>query len=276
MRCDTHFCGSAVSAGLLAGFACFFQPCNLESKWEVGGRAVPWARVAPRHHRSVDLPDCDLVRFHCERTARSAQERPWKESICSQKRPTYVWQEEVPGIVLHQEVFGAHVDGDLDGLALLSVRAVLLNPAPDPAVAVVHWARDLAPTRGAGPVSPTGIHWADRKAVILRSAGEGNVCQGLRPFKGGLRESSTYRWAVTSATLPARLVCQDQEHTNSPSKFFAEQLKYSPGNRTQTNRDAFISWKVYFLMMWSNIGPPWSFFRRIFLLSLTSLIRTTV
>lgn len=146
-----------MSARLLTGSAPFFQLCNLESKWEVGERAVPGARVAPRHHRGVDFSDFDLVRFHYETTARSTQERPEKESAPN-KCLTYVCQEEAPGIVLHQEVFGAHVDGDVDRLALLGVRAVLLDPARDPGPAVVHRARDLSPTRGAGPVSPTGIH----------------------------------------------------------------------------------------------------------------------
>lgn len=44
---------------------------NLESKREVGERCVPGARVAPRHHRSVDFSDDDLVGFYCETAAGS-------------------------------------------------------------------------------------------------------------------------------------------------------------------------------------------------------------
>lgn len=243
--CDTHLCGSAVSAGVLIGFAQFFQLCNLESKREVGERAAPGARVAPRHHRSVDFSDCDLVRFYCETTARSAQKRPQKENLCSHNCLTYVWQEEAPGVVLHQEVFGAQVDCDLERLALLSVRAVLLNPARNPIIAIAHWACDLTLSRGAGPASPTGVHRAGREAVIRSSGGDAVSDKGWAVYRRAEWEQCTYRWAVINATLPTRLVCQDQEQTNSPLKFFAEQLKYWSGKGTWTNREVFISWNVY-------------------------------
>lgn len=94
-------------------------------------------------------------------------------------------------------------------------------------------------------------------------------------------KESTYRWALMNATLPTRLACQDHQQTNSPLKFFAEQLKYWPGNRTQTKGEICMSWNVYFLFLWlpcdTNMRLPWLFFKRIFfLVALISLIRTTV
>lgn len=126
-----------MGAGVITCSAGFLQLCYLESKWEVGERSIPGARVAPRHCRSIDFSDYDLVGFYCETTAGSMWAYHRKENW-SQKSPTYIRQEETAGIGLHQEVFGAHVDGDMDRPVLLSVWAVPLILARDPAIAIVH------------------------------------------------------------------------------------------------------------------------------------------
>lgn len=51
---------------------------------------------------------------------------------------TYLGQEEARRVVLHQEGLGAHVDSDVDLLALFSVGAVLLIDAQDLTPAVIH------------------------------------------------------------------------------------------------------------------------------------------
>lgn len=96
-------------------------------------------------------------------TVKRQQGQRWRngnhrKEMWSQKSPTYIRQEETAGIGLHQEVFGAHVDGDMDRLVLFGVWAVPLILARHPAIAIVHRAGDLALTRGAGPAPPTGVH----------------------------------------------------------------------------------------------------------------------
>lgn len=59
---------------------------------------------------------------------------------------TYLGQEEARRVVLHQEGLGAHVDSDMDLLALFSVGAVLFVDAQDLMAAVTHRAEEASLT----------------------------------------------------------------------------------------------------------------------------------
>lgn len=83
------------------------------------------------------------------------------------KSLTYVWQEKVFGVVLHQELLSLHKQTDVDPFALLSVGTVLIIKAGDPASAVVHWTSDLTLTWGARPVQTTGVHRAVGFFIII-------------------------------------------------------------------------------------------------------------
>lgn len=80
---------------------------------------------------------------------------------------TYLWQEKVFGVVLHQGV-SPHIHSDVDLLALLSVGAVQLVHTRDCVSTAHHWTCERTLTRGARPILTTGVHRT--LSIIIRNA----------------------------------------------------------------------------------------------------------
>lgn len=106
---------------------------------------------------------------------------------------TYLGQEEARRVVLHQEGLGAHVDSDLDLLALFNVGAVLLVDAQDLTPAVIHRAEEAALTWCADPVVAAGIHRALDDAVIRHTAKNSRRNDLFWIKRRGKREHSSIR-----------------------------------------------------------------------------------
>lgn len=95
----------------------------------------------------------------------------WKinTSQCHRCR-TYIWQEKLFGVVLHQKVLCLHIDSDDDRLALFSVGAVLFVRAQDPVTAVVHSTEKIALTWGACPTPTAGVYRTLSVNVVRKPA----------------------------------------------------------------------------------------------------------
>lgn len=188
---SSYLCGLWFSARVIAPFTWPFEQSNLESEREVGEGTAPGAWVSPLYHCSVDFTDLHLVRFHYQgrkqkmkvcwkQTSEGGKYEEIKENkgaVCWEINTsechrclTYIWQEKLFGVVLHQEVLCLHIDSDEDRLAFFSVGAVLLVRAQDPVTAVVHSTEKIALTWGACPIPTAGVYRTLSVNVVRKPA----------------------------------------------------------------------------------------------------------